>query len=258
MAITYSPSMSRDRGFGQGSNSVGGYVPTLAEQLASQGGGFGGSQPMMAFSGGDAKSISSQSIPIPSAPAAPVRPTLQQFSFSPEATQYPTFLRSLGENQAQEAFQQQVNQGVRSGAAFQGYQRALNQRNQSRLGYMGQAGQEQLRTEQSIADAVARYNDQLTNLYGVDVGDRGRMLDYIAQLYGLNLQQRGQDLNYQASMNNIYSRPGQTITLGGGGGGGPAPASSYRALGQPGTGSNYRALGSAAPGSAPKPSIGYF
>lgn len=167
---------------------------------------------------------SEMTIPIPSAPAQVNRPTVSPFAFSQEATQYPNYIRSLGENQAQESFQNQVNQGIRSGNAAQGYQRALDNRNQTRLSVMGQAGQEQMRVEQSMADTLARHNDQLLNLYGLDLNERAHQLDYIAQLYGLNLQQRQQAINYalglrsqDISRESIYNRGGGgSVTIGGG------------------------------------------
>lgn len=99
-------------------------------------------------------------------------PTLQQASLSTAAQNYPTWMRNLGEIQSQDAFQSQVNQGIRQGNAGNAYQNALRQRNTSRLGYMGQAGQAQLGVDTTQAGLLNDYQRMLLQRYGLDIGQR--------------------------------------------------------------------------------------
>lgn len=121
-------------------------------------------------------------------------PNLGSFQYSSEAQNYPTWMRNMGENQAQQAFQQQVNSGIRLGSAAQGYQHAMDNRNQSRLAYSAAAGQNALTVQQALALEQQRRNDEALRMFGIQVG------------------QRGQDMSYQESMMRAMS--------GGGGGGG--------------------------------------
>lgn len=130
-------------------------------------------------------------------PARIPAPGMSQFQGSQEAQAYPTWLRNLGETQAQKSFQTQVNQGIGMGNAAQGYQAAEQARNMARLGYMSQAGKEQL---------------------GVDLQQSGYLNDYqklLSQLYGIDVTQRGQDIGLQGEIAkanaSMYGKGGYTL-----------------------------------------------
>lgn len=99
-------------------------------------------------------------------------PALQQAGLSQAAQQYPTYLRNMGENMAQQSYQSQVNQGIRQGNAPNAYLQALNARNQARLGYMTQAGQAQMGVDVAGAGLLNDYQRLLLSRYGIDVGQR--------------------------------------------------------------------------------------
>lgn len=109
-------------------------------------------------------------------------PALGSFNYSQESQSYPTYLRNLGENQAQQAFQRQINTGIRMGSAAQGFQHAEDARNQSRLSYMGQAGQQELTVQQALALEQQRRNDEMLKRYGLDIQQRGQDMDYMSAL----------------------------------------------------------------------------
>jgi hypothetical protein len=110
------------------------------------------------------------------------RPDVSAFRYSQSAQDYPMFMRNLGEQQAQQAFQKNVSQGIQMGGGAQAYQKAMQQRNMERLGYMSQAGQAQMGVEQQMAGAHNTYQDLLAKLYGTDVSQRQDELGYLASL----------------------------------------------------------------------------
>lgn len=126
-------------------------------------------------------------------------PTMREFQYTQNQQNYPWYMRGLGENMAQQTYQTAVNQGARLGASVQGVMNAQNQQNMQRLGYMAQAGQQDLTVGQAMAEEIRRRNDEAIRLY-------------LAQLQG-----RGQDLSYAAQMASINARG-----AGGSGGGGGA------------------------------------
>lgn len=99
-------------------------------------------------------------------------PTLQQAGLSDFARNYPNYMRNLGEVNAQQAFQGQVNQGIRQGNAGNAYQAALMNRNTSRLGYLGQAGQAQLGVDTTSAGLLNDYQKLLLERYARDIMQR--------------------------------------------------------------------------------------
>jgi hypothetical protein len=88
----------------------------------------------------------------------------------------------MGENQAQQAFQHNVNAGIRMGSSAQGFARAEDARNQARLGYQSQAGQQELGIQQALALEQQRRNDEQLKKYGLDISQRGQNLDYMSNL----------------------------------------------------------------------------
>jgi len=113
---------------------------------------------------------------------APAAPTLQNFTYSQGAQQYPWYMRGLGENMAQQAFQQQVNQGARLGASVQGVMAAQDLINRQRLGYMSSAGQQELTVQQALAEEIRRRNDEALRQYQIAMAGRGQELEYQAQM----------------------------------------------------------------------------
>jgi len=131
-------------------------------------------------------------------PIAP--PDVSRFNYSVDSQSYPTYLRNLGENTAQQAFQRATNR-IQAGNSAQAFMHAQDDLNNARLGYMAQAGKEELGVQNALADNWNKYNDLL------------------AQIYGTSVTQRGQDVNYAsnigaASLRNEASSPG--ISIGGG------------------------------------------
>lgn len=94
-------------------------------------------------------------------------PSMGQFSYSDSAINYPTYMRNLGENMAQQKFQTGVNQGLRLGNSVQGYMKALGNRNNERLGYMSSAGQQDLYAQKHQADELQRRNQLALEGYGL-------------------------------------------------------------------------------------------
>lgn len=148
-------------------------------------------------SGSSSSSSSTSALPPSIAP-----PNLNEYQYSTDSQSYPTYLRNLGENQAQQQFQSQVN-SIGMGNSAQNYQHAQDALNQNRLGYMSQAGQAQLGVDQSMMQARNAYNQMLAQLYGTQVSQRGQDVGYMGDLARAN-----------ASMG------GSRISLGGGGGSG--------------------------------------
>lgn len=144
-------------------------------------------------------------------------PNVSAFRYSQNTQDYPTFLRNLGEQQAQQAFQKNVQSGIQMGGGAQAYQKAIQQRNMERLGYMSQAGREGLGVEKEMAGAHNTYQDLLAKLYGVEAG------------------QRSDELGYLASLNKASGGGGGSFTVGGGrssgGGGSTSGGGSYIGLG---------------------------
>lgn len=114
-------------------------------------------------------------------PPAIAPPSVSEFGFSQESQAYPTYMRNLGEQQAQRQFQSNVN-NIGMGNSSQNYMHAQDMLNAARLGYMGQAGQEELGVQNSMAAARAAYNNTLAGLYGSQVNQRGQDVGYMGQL----------------------------------------------------------------------------
>lgn len=163
-------------------------IPSFADPNASTTGGSSSSSTLMGSGGSSIPSIAA--------------PNVTPFTYSADSQSYPTFLRNLGENTAQQAFQRQTNR-IGAGNSQQNLMHAQDDLNQSRLGYMSQAGQQQLGVDNAMADNWNKYNSLL------------------AQLYGTQVQQRGQDVSYAgqigASSLNNQARNSGVMTLGGGG-----------------------------------------
>ncbi len=123
-------------------------------------------------------------------PARETSPTLSPFSYSQNATDYPTYLRNLGEQNANRQFESQVNQGIKLGNSVQGYSHAMDNMNNNRLSYMSQAGAADMAVQKQLADENARRNQQMIDLYG------------------MNINQRGQDIGYSASLNRANASGG--------------------------------------------------
>ncbi len=117
-------------------------------------------------------------------------PEFKPFEYSAGAINYPTYMKNLGEKQAQDSFQKNVRYTTQLGSAGQGFQQALDRRNTERLGYMGAAGKAQMDVEGQMQTADQQYKALL------------------AQLYGLNIQQRGQEFDYLSSLNKSSSGGG--------------------------------------------------
>lgn len=136
-----------------------------------------------------------------SLPARIAAPTLTPFNFSTEAQSYPTYLRNLGEQNAQRAYQASNNR-IGMGNSAQNYAHSLDALNTNRLGYMAQAGQEQL----GVDKAKQSESDFMNQMYG--------------DLFKTNVGQRGQDVNYMAALAAAAARSassgGGILRLGGG------------------------------------------
>ena len=142
-------------------------------------------------------------------------PTSSQYQYN---NPYPTYMRNIGENQAQQRFQTAVNQGIRLGNAPQAYQAAMDARNQNRLQYMAQAGQAQFGIDQAQAAALDAYQRNVAQLYATQVqqkaaedarkqqelatlvSQRGQDLGYLSNIYGGDVSQRGQDIGLMGSV----------------------------------------------------------
>lgn len=146
-------------------------------------------------------------------------PGLNPYNYSTEAQSYPTYMRNLGENNAQRAYQTEVNQGGRLGNSSQSYMHAQDNLNNSRLNYMGQAGQAQMGMEGQLAA-----QNQLNNQNKLNV-------------FGGNITQRGQDIGYMSSFNRGGNSQGINI-----GGGNNLPRSGTAALNRNGGQGTYTSM----------------
>jgi hypothetical protein len=99
-------------------------------------------------------------------------PSFKQAQLSDAAKSYPAALRNLAAIQSQNAFQSQVNQGIRQGNAGNAYQNALRQRDASQLAGMAQAGQAQLGVDTTAAGFLNDYQRLLAQIYGYDINQR--------------------------------------------------------------------------------------
>ncbi len=111
-------------------------------------------------------------------------PDMSEFKYSPSATNYPTYMKQLGEANAQQAFQQQARYGAGLGNSVQGYMKAMTDRNNSRLNYMNQAGQAQMGVEGAQSTAHNQYQDQLAKIFGLNVAQRSDELNYLKPVQG--------------------------------------------------------------------------
>lgn len=133
-------------------------------------------------------------------PASITPPSISPFNFNTESQQYPTYLRNLGEQQAQKQYQSRLN-SIGMGNAAQNFQHAQDELNLARLGYMSQAGHEELGVQQALQSAQEAYNKMLLDMYGIQV------------------QQRGQDVGYRTGVDSSTARNSASYTpikLGGG------------------------------------------
>lgn len=148
----------------------------------SKGGSWGGATvqpPSASSSSGSTTTTGTASLPASIAP-----PNLTPFKYSTESQSYPAYLRNLGELQAQRNYQQTLNRAT-MGNTNQQFMHAQDALNASRLGYMGQAGQEELGIQNALASSQNEFNKAL------------------AQLYGYQVQQRGQDTDFASTQNKI-------------------------------------------------------
>jgi len=129
----------------------------------------------------------SMSIPASNIPA----PDMQSFQYTQNQQNYPWYMRGLGENMSQQAYQTAVNQGARLGASVQGVMGAQNLQNQQRLGYMSQAGQQDLQVGQAMATEIQRRNDEALRKYQLELMSRGQDLSYQAQMAAINARSQG-------------------------------------------------------------------
>lgn len=171
----------------------------LQQQLSQQ-----VQNPWMYNYGASSSSSSTSSGGAPTPAAAPARisyPSQELQYMKGEALNYPTYLRNLGEQMAQQAYQKQMSQGLRAGYAGQGYLAAQDALNRARLGYMGQAGQQAF-------DIAKAQEEAATKLYGLDIGQRGQDIGYQTEMARL------------AAMQNMQNSRGSSMTIGGGAGSG--------------------------------------
>lgn len=134
-------------------------------------------QPMPA--GGPAGQFGSLFSSLSSASPRIAAPDISKFQYSQDALNAPTYMRQLGEANAQQAFQNQARYGAQLGNSVQGYQKALTDRNNARLSYMNQAGQAQMGVEGQQRSAQENYQDQLAKIFGLNVTQRGQEMDYL-------------------------------------------------------------------------------
>lgn len=155
-------------------------------------------------------------------PSSIPAPTLKPFQFSTESQSYPTYLRNLGEKQAQRRFQSARNR-IGMGNSAQSYMHALDQLNLDRLGFMAQAGQEELGVQKALQSEQDFYNNLL------------------AELFRTQVYQRGQDVGYaESSLRNQTNREINSPVLSLGGGNSQARTSTTRTLGSGTMPSNIR------------------
>lgn len=164
----------------------------------------------------------------PLIPGREATPSYTPYNYSSAATDYPTYLKNLGENMSQSSFQNQVNQGIRLGNSAQGYMHAQDGLNQNRLGYMATAGQQQMAVEKQLADENERRNQLL---YGN---------------FNSNITQRGQDIGGMASFYNSQARAAS-----GGGSGWSSSGSSSSSPTSGGPTGTYQSIGGTMTGSVP-------
>lgn len=161
-----------------------GVVGNMAQATAPYGAGISTAASKSGVTGGNVSNIGRE---------AP--PTITPYNYGPQATQYPQYMMAAGERMAQQAFQQRVNSGVRTGNSVQGYEHALDNETNDRLTYMSAAGKEAL----TVGNAEAQEADRLNK-------------DRLA-IYGGNITQRGQDIGYQESLNRVNAAYNGSTTL---------------------------------------------
>lgn len=197
-------------------------APINLNQMAGVG-GTGGAMPGATGSGSITSSSGSMSGggalgDYPLMPDRVSAPNYSNYNYSSDATNYPTFMKNLGENNAQNAFQNQVNSGIRLGNSGQSFMHAQDQMNNSRLGYMNQAGQAQMTVEQTLAAENERRNQLQQNAFGINAGQRGDEIRGLAAFY--NARARAQSSGWNTT-GGSWSAAGptsgnSTVTLGGG------------------------------------------
>jgi hypothetical protein len=133
-------------------------------------------------------------------------PNITPFQYNTDSQSYPTYMRNLGENTAQQAFQRATNR-IGAGNSQQNLMHAQDALNQSRLGYMSQAGQQELGVQNSLSDNYNKYLALLAQLYGTQVAQRGQDVSLAGDIYSSNARS-------QAALN---SSGGGVMRLGGGG-----------------------------------------
>lgn len=188
-------------GYGGVSSNSGAYNADTPNGAAS---GFGPAN----SGGGDA---SSSFFGAYAAPSRVPTPAMGQFQYSQNATSYPDYLRSIGENQAQQQFQSNVAGNVRLGNSAQGYQHAQDLQNQARLGYGAQAGQAQMGVETAQAGLVSARNQENLASFGINAGQRAGDLQYLANMYAHRFGPQTQSQILQAG-----GRSGSGVTNSGG------------------------------------------
>jgi hypothetical protein len=158
---------------------------------------------------------------------------LQYLKSGTQATDYPQYMRSLGENMAQRSFQQ-ASGNVVAGRAPQQIGAAQDAMNLSRLGYMSGAGQEAFKVAQGQETA------QLS-LYEQYLKQRQQYMDWMLGMRGAAAQETS-----AATKAAGEGGTGVNINPLGGGGSSGLPSYPYQ-VGKPGyttpTQGTYRALG---------------
>lgn len=118
-------------------------------------------------------------------PAAITPPDIKPFNYSTESQSGPTYMRNLGENMAQRSFQQATNR-IGMGNSAQNFMHAQDRLNNERLGYMGQAAQQELAIQNAMAAQMSEYQRLLAQLYGTQVAQRGQDVGYAGDLARAN------------------------------------------------------------------------
>ncbi len=192
---------------GYGANDMTGSITNLGGLSYDQLGGMGitnlanpGVNPWAPVPAGSSSSSSTSSWGTPgtgggSLPPREAAPTITPFNYSSSATSYPTYMRNLGEQNANRQFESQVNQGIKLGNSVQGYSHAMDNFNNNRLNYMSQAGA----ADMSVQGQLAAQN-QLNNQNAL-------------ALYGMNVNQRGQDTGYAESLNRLNASGSGSRTI---------------------------------------------
>lgn len=167
--------------------------------------------------GTSSSSSSSSTVPGYNPMPLPTAPSITQYGVAANAQNYPTYMRNLGEAMAQEAFQKQVNQGIGMGSAAQAYQRALTDRNMSRLAGMSAAGKADMDVQNQLAAIQDAYMKNLLSLYGIST--QGAVGMNQAQASAMNAAAN----QSRASAGSMIKLGGGSGSSGGGGGGGYIP-----------------------------------